>query len=617
MGADMKNFNLWLTLRLIRKQKLRTITIFCGILFSCFLLAAFCSFGYDFWMQVHGETREMAQFDSTQGILILLITVLLLLILLCSITLLHNLCSLTFTQRRRSLTRLLALGADTRSIITVELIETLMLFCAAAPTGLILALTAIYKVGVLYPAPGWMLGGILAWVLLVSCVCNARPLLLLMKKQNFKGKNFRASRRRKLRDKARKQSCSFPLFMAQKYRRANRRFYIRITMTIVAAILLYVPASYLINSNIAAQQSGLHTKYGIQYTCGPRNKGELESAIQEYQRLAAECDSDEAAVSVVFYTTASVKIDEISHELRSSLKKAGWQEQPELSVDSTVFFLEDAKDASVLVNRYTNRNGWRKDTDLLFSETSLLRDHANLSGVKIYTDFTDCFEPDETNVITPDSITDEIPEGIDFVGDLTLILPLSQLELFCGPSFDYNRLYVQGKFVDRNEDVFSHLENCLGKHPLGQLKYTRRVLQDWYDSMHGIHQAMNAICLTLFFIAVLNIFSMIIFQYMERKKGLAILWSLGQTAKELQKIMILEYVFRFLTAMILSIPLSCFLCYYIYRIFRQVWSVPFILPLKQFLLIALAAFLVTSAGILINGYLMKRQNFLANIKDLT
>lgn len=616
MGADMKNFNLWLTLRLIRKQKLRTITIFCGILFSCFLLAAFCSFGYDFWMQVHGETRETAQFDSTQGILILLITVLLLLILLCSITLLHNLCSLTFTQRRRSLTRLLALGADTRSIITMELIETLILFCAAAPTGLILALTAIYKIGVLYPAPGWMLGGILAWVLLVSCICNARPLQLVLKKQDH-NKRFKSLRRRKLKDKARMQSCSFPLFMAQKYRQANRRFYIRITMTIVAAILLYVPASYLINSNIAAQQSGLHTKYGIQYTCGPQNKGELESALQEYQRLAAECDPNEAAVSVVFYTTASVKTDEISQELRSSLKKAGWQEQSELSVDSTIFFLEGAKDASVLVNRYTNRSGWRKDTDLLFSETSLLRDHASLSGVKIYTDFTDSFEPDETSAITPDSITDEIPEGIDFAGDLTLILPLGQLERFCGPSFDYNRLYVQGKFVDRNEDIFSHLENCLGKHPQGQLKYTRRVLQEWYDSMHGIHQTMNAICLTLFFIAVLNIFSMIIFQYMERKKGLAILWSLGQTAKGLQKIMILEYVLQFLTAISLSIPLSCFLCYYIYRIFRQVWFVPFALPLKQLLLIASAAFLVSSAGILINGYLMKRQNFLTNIKDLT
>ena len=44
---------LWLTLRLIMKQRLRTITLFCGIFFSSFLLNAFGSLGYYFWTQVH------------------------------------------------------------------------------------------------------------------------------------------------------------------------------------------------------------------------------------------------------------------------------------------------------------------------------------------------------------------------------------------------------------------------------------------------------------------------------------------------------------------------------------------------------------------------------------
>lgn len=117
---------LWLTLKLIRHQKLRTAAVFCGMLFSVFLLGAFAGFGYDFWIQVHGGTGEAAEYDRTQLILIALLTVLLLLVTACSGILLHNLYALTSVQRQRSLIRLSALGASTRDILVMTLQENLI-----------------------------------------------------------------------------------------------------------------------------------------------------------------------------------------------------------------------------------------------------------------------------------------------------------------------------------------------------------------------------------------------------------------------------------------------------------------------------------------------------------
>ena len=57
---------LWLTLRLIMKQRLRTITLFCGIFFSSFLLNAFGSLGYYFWTQVHEGNSDTSTFNSTE-----------------------------------------------------------------------------------------------------------------------------------------------------------------------------------------------------------------------------------------------------------------------------------------------------------------------------------------------------------------------------------------------------------------------------------------------------------------------------------------------------------------------------------------------------------------------
>lgn len=87
---------LWLTLRLIMKQRLRTITLFCGIFFSSFLLNAFGSLGYYFWTQVHEGNSDTSTFNSTELALTVLAVILLTIVLVCSAVLLHNLFALTF-----------------------------------------------------------------------------------------------------------------------------------------------------------------------------------------------------------------------------------------------------------------------------------------------------------------------------------------------------------------------------------------------------------------------------------------------------------------------------------------------------------------------------------------
>lgn len=152
------NCRLWLTWKLIRRQKLRTAAIFCGLMLSCCLLGAFGSFGYDFWVQVHEGGGEAPGYDQTQLILISLVTVLLSLVAACSGILLHNLYSLTFAGRWRSLTRLTALGAGPRDLLAVTLLENGILYCAAVSSGHILTALCVAKVGIQTRPPLWLTG---------------------------------------------------------------------------------------------------------------------------------------------------------------------------------------------------------------------------------------------------------------------------------------------------------------------------------------------------------------------------------------------------------------------------------------------------------------------------
>lgn len=644
---------LWLTWKLIRNQKLRTAAIFCGLLFSCFLLESFGSFGYDFWTQVHGGgTGEAAAYDQTQLILISLVAVLLILVAACSGILLHNLYSLTFAQRWRSLTRLLALGARPRDIAAMAVLENILLFCTCVPLGCLLTLAAADIVGIRSGAPLWLWGGILLWIWAVSCLCSIRPLWAALRRPSLEPKKRRKRFTRQSSERLHplhpvhpvslrsmsSDSTGFRGFMTRKYRLSNRSHHIRIIITVLAAILLYVPAGYLIETNLSVQRAGLDAEYGIQYDCAPQNRPELDASIGECRRLAEEGPS---LIYVSMSASASVKTDLLSRELLGVLKSAGWPGDIFFPADCTLYFLEDqayekylescrgtedmaggqAVFPAVLIDRYINRSRWSEDAVPSYQEVPLLDAQKDCSGINIYYETVGDIWQDlhwnREKSLLPDAVTSKIPEGLDFGGSLSVILPLSRLENFLSPQTGFPDLNVCGKFQDPDETSFSRLEAVLGEDAQGCLRYTRKILQEWYSSMSGIHKAMTAICSLLFFMAALNIFSMLLFQYMERRKGLAVLWSLGQSPGELLRILAWEHIRNLLAAVILGIPLSGLLCYYIFRIFRQVWHMDFVFPVRQTALIMAAVCFLSLAAILTEKLLMGRQDFLKDIRDIT
>lgn len=627
----MKHGYLWLTLRLMKGQKLRTWTIFCGILFSCFLLSAFGSLGYDFWMQIHEGTSQKTEFDATQWILVALVLVLLLLVVSCSVILLHNLFSLTFLQKWRSLNRLMILGATQSNIISMVVTEIGIIYCVATPLGQILSFLLGKWIDVKFEPPLWMLGGILIWMLVISCICGIRPALLTIRKPMLLSGMGSFPKIRHCSRKKRRHSSCFASFMAKKYYLANRGHYIRIILTIIVVIVLYVPVSYLINTNLQVQQSELYKKYGISYTYAPQNEEELIVSLEEYRSLA-EVNTD--GVSMVYVTLpglASVKSELLSDDLLDVLRKAGWNEEAIWESDSMLYFLEDAYYETylqscsngnvntansfpvIMFNKYINRTSWADNTDNLYLETSLLNKETGYSGVEVYYSFSDG-ELTTDQSIVPNMLSNELPDGIDFTGNISFILPLSQLEVVCSNMESFWGVQVCGCFEDNNETLFDNMYQCLGENMMGQLRYTRKVFQEWYQSMKGIHMAMASICAILFFIALLNVFSTMIFQYIERKKGLAVLWSLGQTKNELLKILVLENVRSFAAAIIIGVPASSILCYYIYSIFRYVWCIDFVLPYIQIILIIISAMIVSVIAILIDWRLMKHQNYLQAIR---
>lgn len=641
-------FTLWLTVRLIRKQKLRTAAVFCGQLFSCFLLGAFGSLGYEFWGQVHPESSGPVEFDATRWILVSLVAVLLLVVCACAAVLLHNLFALTFGQRQRSLLRLVMLGAHWRTMTAVTVLEGVALYCPAALLGSLLTWLLQRRLGLRFLMPLWMWGGIGLFVLLLSLLCSLRPLCAAwsQSREAFGGEGFRSrapqgagSRRqdRKL-GKMAFYPQSFISYMARCYYQANRAHYVRITLTVLSAIVLYVPASYLISTNLSVQQEGLDARYGIQYGCNPGSREETAASLQEYQRLSEAGLSKGSVVTVSMPGTAVIPREAISSQLLAVLWEAGWKEASRLLADSMVCFLEDgayleyleglrakgcqapggdvgtAPYPAILVNRYINRASWSAEEQLSCPAVPALKEGAAPAGVEICYVFGEEREPDWAKGIAPDAITEEIPEEIDFTGSLLLILPLSRLEGFLSECSQYEGIQVRGSFEERSAETFGQLELALGTDSVGELRYTRRILQEWYDSMEGIHLAMNAICALLFSISVLNIFSMMVFQSLGRRRGLAILWSLGQEPSSLLRILIMEHMRSLWGAMVLGLPLSWGICYGIYRIFCRVWAVEYRLPLGQSLWILTAALVVTAAAILLDSFLMKGQDFLEGLK---
>ena len=170
---------------------------------------------------------------------------------------------------------------------------------------------------------------------------------------------------------------------------------------------------------------------------------------------------------------------------------------------------------------------------------------------------------------------------------------------------------MYGLFQEYDETLYGKLHQKLGANALGHLVYQRRIFKEWYASMWEIHVTMVAVCLILLTIALVNVFSTIVFQYIDRKRGLAMLWSLGQTKQGLLRILILETARSFFLAALIGIPVSCLLCYNVYQVLRSTWRIRFMLPLKQIFLLIVAMITATLVAMIVEWCCMKRQN----IKD--
>lgn len=637
----MKHIFFWLTRKLMRKQKLRTLTLFLGILFSTFLLSSFCGLGYEFWMQVHESSTASTEFDSTQLILISLITVLLLLVISCSSILLHNLFSLTFLQKWKSLDRLMTLGATQNNIIVMVILEISVLYCIAAPLGQTFSYFLAKWIGVTYHAPSWMTLGILLWILVISLLCGIRPAIQAIRNSPASSDKPTMAQQKDWRISTQTHLMPFTTFMSRKYYLSNRRHYLRIILTILSAILLYVPASYLINTNLQVHRRELDKKYGIEYGYSPQNFEEMMASLHKYQNLASVNTNGDSLVYVELFGQASLPSELLSDELITVLRKAGWQDNMNFETDSSIYFLEDKHyqdylqsckiidennmntAPAILVNNYRNCTSWNENVDSSHPETTLLHEknlnlERNNLGIKIYYNYN-FFDVDlnSEQYIIPQAIAEEDPKDLDLGNNVTLVLPLSQLEDFCISIENYWSVHIYGFFQDKNAQLYDKLNQCMDADSPGQLRYTRKIYQEWFDSMHSIHAAMISICAILFFIALLNVFCTMIFQYFVRKKGLAILWSLGQTEGNLIQILILESMRSFVAAIIVGIPVSNILCYYIYNLYRSIWYIDFSLPWKQITLIVTAAFIASAIALFIDWYLMRKQNYLQDIRDIS
>lgn len=691
----MKGTFLWLTLRLMKKQRLRTATVFYGIFCSVFLLSMFGRFGYYFWDQVHEGASAATEYDSTQWILAALVTVLLVLIVVCSVILLYNLCSLTFVQKWRSLSRLVALGATGGNVLSMVVTEISILYCGAAFAGVAGAVFFEKWTGIQTDFPIWITAGILIWTFLVSCICGVKPVLHTLRSplvgdtyqcrklrecRTFRShRTFRNHRilqifhmpgmRRRGNWKEHGTPIWFPAFMADHYFRANRGHYVRMVISILSVIVLYVPVSYLITTNLDVQQAELHKKYGIQYRYAAYDYDAINASLKECQNLAGKNVDGDSVLYVLMPGRVSVKSELLDGTLLDILEEAGWSRQEIWEADSDIYFLDERHyeryrnscmppetfgdtggPSVILVNRYINRTSYKEGGDQFYPDTQLVDADrcqgqggiSGKSGIQIYYGMGESVEEQRedatqrgcSSLISEEMsegvaliseemangvnlISEKMPEGIDFSGKVTIIVPLSQLAIVCASGNKFGRAEVCGCFEDHGTALFQKLQQELGPDGMGRLVYSRKVFQDWYDSMNEIHLAMAAICAMLFFIALLNSFSTMIFQFLERRRSLAILWSLGQTEKGLLRILILENVRYYAFAIIAGIPVSCGVCYYIYGIFRPVWRINFILPFGQIVLIVTAAAAVSAVAMLINDRLIKSQNFLQNIRDFT
>lgn len=159
------------------------------------------------------------------------------------------------------------------------------------------------------------------WLLIVSCICGLRPVHKAMKTPIALSRTSKSVTIHSRQDKFGKHYNSFSIFMAGKYRSANRGHYIRIVLTLITVMILYIPISYFINTDLDIQQSELLAKYGIQYNFTTQNYDELKLALEECYGLSTKNSDGDTLIYVQVDGQARLKKDVLSKSLLQVLEK--------------------------------------------------------------------------------------------------------------------------------------------------------------------------------------------------------------------------------------------------------------------------------------------------------
>lgn len=286
-------------------------------------------------------------------------------------------------------------------------IEIGIIYCIAVPLGLIVTIALEKSISIPVEIPWWIICSIFCWLLIVSCICGLRPVHKAMKTPITLSRTSKSVTIHSRQDKFGKHYNSFAIFMAGKYRSANRGHYIRIVLTLITVMILYIPISYFINTDLDIQQSGLLAKYGIQYNFTTQNYDELKLALEECQGLSTKNSDGDMLIYVQVDGRASLRKNILNKSLLQVLEKAGWEEQEIWDTSCDILFLdemhykmilrncsdleiEDESAPAILVDRYINRTSYQENADNLFFETSLVNktiwDEEN-TGVEIFCGF--------------------------------------------------------------------------------------------------------------------------------------------------------------------------------------------------------------------------------------
>lgn len=649
----MKRGYFWLTLRLMRRQRARTMTIFSGIFLASVLLTGFGGLGAGFWQEVHGGSDAGAQYDPTQWILISLVALLSAIVLVCAGMLLHNLMTLTFAQKWRSLRRLIHMGAPVGELTGMVVGEILLIFCVAAPSGWLgVVLVCRGILGISLVMPWALLAGIFLVLLVISLLCGLWPLWRIFRKPKFRPRE-RKNRGRKVMEagSAGKRRRHFGRPMP--YGRRGR-MRVQIVVCLLVSMVLYVPAGYVINKNIQMNRSVLDQKFGIEYNAYLSDVSDYASAMDEYQKLRMAGDGRDAMVYVSMPGQAFIPSELLSAQTLSVLEDAGWPGEPAWIGQGCLVFLEDSRydayldsclaevqgrgnaDAqrssenrdvsAILINRVINRATYKDEERGPYPETQLLKTGA-CDGIEIYYGMDDGLAVKGQSIV-PQVVAQEPPEDFGFDGEVTVILPMRSFLDLCQGLDEQWDAWLYGGFADNDavaagdayespstgNTLYSRMAQVLGDGAVGGLRNSRQAAWEWFASLENIHKILNAISAVLFLIAIVNIFGTIFFQYMEQRHGLAIRWSVGATRRQLLWLLMSAWVRGLLAAIAVGIPMTGILCYAVYKVYRTVWNTAFSLPWGQYMEVFAVSAVVMVLAFLVQYGLMRRQDFLQEIK---